>query len=115
MRRLSSNPSAAQCQRVDQLRVGYYFFTFAWERRLAQYAFIRRPTAARSAVVMRFQAEAALRYFGVPAADAMLARHQADELRRFSIVEGEDPSQAHVHARENKEFKSTTVTLGALA
>ena len=31
------------------------------------------------------------------------------------VIEGEDPSQAHVHARDNKDFKATTVTLGALA
>ena len=31
------------------------------------------------------------------------------------VIEGEDPSQAHVHARDKKEFKSTTVQLGAKA
>ena len=31
------------------------------------------------------------------------------------VIEGEDPSQAHVHARDNKDFKATTVKLGAEA
>jgi hypothetical protein len=29
------------------------------------------------------------------------------------VIEGEDPSQAHLHARADKEFKASTVKLGA--